>query len=96
MRYGRSSCSRLGTADGRECRIGSSRIAAAEHLLPADSNTNGAALNIEHNNNFDVIRLFAALQVLHFHADSVISLPGTPDWLMFVIRQFPGVTVFLS
>jgi peptidoglycan/LPS O-acetylase OafA/YrhL len=49
-------------------------------------------LKIEHNNNFDLIRLFASLQVLHFHAASVIGLPDTPAWLEFVIQKFPGVT----
>jgi peptidoglycan/LPS O-acetylase OafA/YrhL len=51
-------------------------------------------VKVEHNNNFDLIRLFAALQVLQFHGAGVISLPGTPDWLTFLLRQFPGVTVF--
>jgi peptidoglycan/LPS O-acetylase OafA/YrhL len=47
-----------------------------------------------HHNNFDLIRLFAALQVLQGHATSVLDLPGRPDWLIFVLQQFPGVTVF--
>jgi peptidoglycan/LPS O-acetylase OafA/YrhL len=48
----------------------------------------------EHHNNFDLIRCFAALQVLQAHAASVIDLPGRPYWLVFILQQFPGVTVF--
>jgi peptidoglycan/LPS O-acetylase OafA/YrhL len=47
----------------------------------------------EHKNNFDLIRLLAALQVLQVHAASALQLP-VPSWLGFVINQLPGVPIF--
>jgi peptidoglycan/LPS O-acetylase OafA/YrhL len=53
-----------------------------------------AAPQSDHHNNFDLIRIFSALQVLQMHAASVINLPGRPAWLVFILEQFPGVTIF--
>lgn len=47
----------------------------------------------EYKNNFDLIRLLAALQVLQVHAASALQLP-VPSWLGFVVNQLPGVPIF--
>src|SRR5690606_11285501 len=47
-------------------------------------------------NNFDIIRLFAALQVAHFHIVHIMDV-GIPTWYGELIRMlglFPGVPVF--
>lgn len=48
----------------------------------------------DHHDNFDLIRIFSALQGLQMHAASVFNLPGRPAWLVFILEQFPGVTIF--
>jgi peptidoglycan/LPS O-acetylase OafA/YrhL len=45
-------------------------------------------------NNFDLIRLFAALQVLAYHLLSHFELIDTVDNLASVFNQFPGVPIF--
>jgi peptidoglycan/LPS O-acetylase OafA/YrhL len=49
---------------------------------------------INHKNNFDLIRLFAALQVVQFHLFRMLSLPAKPNPFTFILVQFPGVPIF--
>lgn len=48
---------------------------------------------MHHANNFNLLRLFAAAQVVFMHSYALLHLP-TPSWLFNALAQFPGVPVF--
>lgn len=48
---------------------------------------------VKHNNNFNLLRLFAAVQVVSIHSVGHLHLP-MPQWLLGVLLQFPGVPIF--
>lgn len=45
-------------------------------------------------NNFDLLRLFAALQVLVFHTATRLDLPAFAGWSL--LEAFPGVPIFFA
>lgn len=47
-------------------------------------------MKIDHSNNFGLIRIFAASQVLIMHAGSA----ALPSGISYVLSQFPGVPIF--
>lgn len=47
-------------------------------------------MKIDHSNNFDLIRIFAASQVVIMHAGS----SALPSGISYVLSQFPGVPIF--
>lgn len=47
----------------------------------------------DRSNNFDLIRILAALQVLQLHAGFWMELPR-PAWFQHLADQFPGVPIF--
>jgi peptidoglycan/LPS O-acetylase OafA/YrhL len=49
--------------------------------------------NAERANNFDLIRLFAASQVIFIHSNGWLTLPR-PDALWAAVYAFPGVPIF--
>src|SRR3982751_5707401 len=48
----------------------------------------------QHTNNFDLIRLLAALQVLYGHSAGWLKLPPLPAPTSYAVARFPGVAVF--
>lgn len=50
-------------------------------------------MKLDHRNNFDLIRLLAALQVVQYHASGALQIP-IPEPFAFLFAQFPGVPVF--
>src|SRR4051812_5350683 len=50
--------------------------------------------NTQHTNNFDLIRLLAALQVLYGHSAGWLKLPRLPVPTSYAVALFPGVAVF--
>ena len=53
----------------------------------------GTAIHRVKLNNFDVIRLVAALQVLYVHGVSSLNV-AHPVWLLNTVKLFPGVPIF--
>jgi peptidoglycan/LPS O-acetylase OafA/YrhL len=45
------------------------------------------------HNNFDIVRLLAALQVLQEHSAYWLNLPR-PEWFIYLAGLFPGVPIF--
>lgn len=48
----------------------------------------------KHDNNFDLIRLLAAVEVMWVHSVGWMGFPAGPDWLYPFLKLFPGVAVF--
>lgn len=46
-------------------------------------------MKLDHKNNFDLVRIFAATQVMVGHSGMHV-----PDWVSYLIQQFPGVPIF--
>jgi peptidoglycan/LPS O-acetylase OafA/YrhL len=53
----------------------------------------GQGLSVSHKNNFNLLRLLAATQVVFMHSYAHLHLP-TWLWLMTVLGQLPGVACF--
>lgn len=51
-----------------------------------------ATLQEDRHNNFDIVRLFAAFQVLEVHTAGTFLPP--PWWVQFLLDQLPGVPIF--
>ncbi len=68
--------------------------ALAEPLTPSPASP--AVRVTTRENNFDLVRILAALQVALFHASAHLQLPPEGVWaqLARVLRVFPGVPIF--
>jgi peptidoglycan/LPS O-acetylase OafA/YrhL len=53
-------------------------------------------MNISRNNNFDLIRLIAAFQVLIWHGAEHLKVFDNVYYLLVVLFQFPGVPIFFT
>jgi peptidoglycan/LPS O-acetylase OafA/YrhL len=53
-------------------------------------------VSISRENNFNLIRLLAAFQVLLWHAHEHLKLPGYIDRVIYMLRFFPGVPIFFT
>ena len=51
-----------------------------------------ATLQEDRHNNFDIVRLFAAFQVLEVHTAGTFLPP--PWWVQFLLDQLPGAPIF--
>jgi peptidoglycan/LPS O-acetylase OafA/YrhL len=49
---------------------------------------------VSHRNNFDLIRLLAATQVMFAHSVAWLGLAAVPEWFRPLVTMFPGVAVF--
>jgi peptidoglycan/LPS O-acetylase OafA/YrhL len=49
---------------------------------------------VDHHNNFDLIRLFAAMQVLYVHMGAHLQVPVFGRSANYFIYAFPGVNIF--
>jgi peptidoglycan/LPS O-acetylase OafA/YrhL len=49
---------------------------------------------VKHDNNFDLLRLFAALQVIYTHTIGHLHAPGRPGIVFDVIYSLTGVAIF--
>ena len=57
------------------------------------SDTTWLKSGVTRENNFDLIRLFAALQVVVLHSTGHMNIP-VPSWFFSVLGFFPGVPIF--
>lgn len=53
-------------------------------------------MNISRNNNFDLIRLIAAFQVLVWHGANHLNVFDELYYLLVILFQFPGVPIFFT
>lgn len=66
--------------------------------LSSPSSVAGRVVSLRPN-NFDLVRLVAAMQVVIHHSIEHLELAGFSGflaWIVFILRMFPGVPIFLS